>query len=403
MRILHSFLLYVLILLIPVQLGKHYFPDFSYISGVPIDYLAPTLYLTDLIALLMIFLNLRQVLAFFKNNILYGFIILLCINVVFSISQPAAIYKSIRILEMLSLFAVFKHAKLNMKYVLGLLAAGALFEISLAVAQVMQQSSLQGIFYFFGERNFTLSSPSIAKASINGVEMLRPYATFSHPNSLAGFYLLIYFFVFTFTPFRKYILLKNILLLLCSMLILISFSKIAIAVFLLLNIILLLNRRKIIGCNMCVFGRIFILIVLSAIFLSVQGDINSLEKRLLLADNAVSIFLSQPVVGVGVGNYLFAQALFPGKYPYFFLQPVHNIFLLFLAEGGLLLTLYTGYFLYKWLQIFIKHESFLYAFAIVVVTGMADHYWLTLQQNMLLLPVVFGIIVHGQTANRDVK
>ena len=46
--------------LLPSQLGKHYFFSFSYLSGIRVDYLAPTLYMTDIIAIILIGIFLLQ-------------------------------------------------------------------------------------------------------------------------------------------------------------------------------------------------------------------------------------------------------------------------------------------------------------------------------------------------------
>src|SRR3972149_3010131 len=46
---INKILFFFLILLLPTQLGKHFFIPLSYLSGVRVDYLAPTVYLTDLI------------------------------------------------------------------------------------------------------------------------------------------------------------------------------------------------------------------------------------------------------------------------------------------------------------------------------------------------------------------
>jgi hypothetical protein len=83
---LHSLLLYIFLLLLPAQLGKHFFPNFAFISGVPIDYLAPALFLTDIIAVLLICLNLKIVISFFKNKIALGFFLLIAINILFAMS-----------------------------------------------------------------------------------------------------------------------------------------------------------------------------------------------------------------------------------------------------------------------------------------------------------------------------
>jgi len=44
---------YLLILFFPTQLGKHFWPDFSIVSGIRIDYLSATLYITDVLLILL--------------------------------------------------------------------------------------------------------------------------------------------------------------------------------------------------------------------------------------------------------------------------------------------------------------------------------------------------------------
>src|SRR6266542_2212573 len=67
-------LVFLFLFLLPTQLGKHFFFDFSYISAVRIDYLAPTLFLTDIIALLLIVLNIKNIFFIFKNKYFLLFI-----------------------------------------------------------------------------------------------------------------------------------------------------------------------------------------------------------------------------------------------------------------------------------------------------------------------------------------
>jgi len=54
------FLFYLCLLLLPTQLGRHFFFDFSLISGIRSDYLAPTVYLTDIVIVLMIILEITH-------------------------------------------------------------------------------------------------------------------------------------------------------------------------------------------------------------------------------------------------------------------------------------------------------------------------------------------------------
>src|SRR5687768_10565446 len=46
-------LFFLTILFLPTQLGKHFWPDFSFVYSLPIDYLSPTLYFWDLLVILL--------------------------------------------------------------------------------------------------------------------------------------------------------------------------------------------------------------------------------------------------------------------------------------------------------------------------------------------------------------
>ena len=75
------------------------------------------------------------------------------------------------------------------------------------------------------------------------------------------------------------------------------------------------------------------------------------------------------------------------------LQPVHNIFLLVLAEGGLVGLLLFVTLFYKAFSssLYLKRNYLTIALIVIVVTGSVDHYWLTLQQNQLLFSIILGL------------
>jgi len=248
------------------------------------------------------------------------------------------------------------------------------------------------MFYYLGERALNLSTIGIAKGSLQGIEFLRPYGTFSHPNSLGGFYLLLYFFVIATPQFNKKVVLKYFLLFLCVGLIFLSFSKIAILTFLILNIVYLITSRFYTRCPFCFTARALILLVLAGIVLAAKTDIFTVDKRVDLIKNATAIITQHPLVGVGLGNYVIAQSSFSSKYLNFLNQPVHNIVLLWIAETGLIVSAYSIYLIMQILRKNIKNVQFIFLIAVILITGFFDHYWLTLEQNSLLIAVLFGII-----------
>jgi len=386
MKQFNNILLLLFIFFLPTQLGKHFFFDFSYLSGVRVDYLAPTLYLTDIIFFVLLIINYKIVFNVIKKNKFIFFLALLLINLFTSQSRIISLYQSVRLIELVCLFFIIKKNALPSKNVLFTVLFSGLTQLLLAIIQLINKHSVQGAFYFLGERYFSLSTPGIAKAALSGVEFLRPYGTFSHPNSMAGFYLLLYFFVLTNKKFSKFFFLKNLFLLVATVLIFISFSKTAIIVFIILNVpFLLLNNKR--WCRPCLIARGLIYLVTGSLFLMVQTDPLTLQKRQTLLKNAFSVIRHYPVFGTGYGSYLVAQNTIVAQSFNLMNQPVHNIFLLFFAEWGLV-GFGLIYLIFPWVKNISKKNALL--FLVIIITGLLDHYWLTLNQNFLLLAFVFG-------------
>jgi O-antigen ligase len=122
---------------------------------------------------------------------------------------------------------------------------------------------------------------------------------------------------------------------------------------------------------------------------------------------ALSLFQQYPL-GVGWNHYtLFldqatAVALQPWDY-----QPVHNVYLLALAETGILgfvvaivaivLVLKKMLLLHKTLstpELAFKKRVFTLIGLSVVLIGLFDHYWMSLEQGRLLLVLLWGMFAH---------
>ena len=200
---IQQFLFYCLILFIPTQFGRHFWPDFSFVKGVRIDYLSPTLYATDiLIFSLFIFwivsknkflisnfkFLIKSQFSNFKITIVV-FLVFLIVGISMSKSPQVGILGLIKLLEFIFLgFYVARNiSKLKLQNILLMFSIGIIFESFLAISQYINHGSLQGIFYFFGERFFNSNTAGIANASLGGELFLRPYGTFPHPNVLAGY------------------------------------------------------------------------------------------------------------------------------------------------------------------------------------------------------------------------
>jgi len=390
---------FLFLLFLPTQLGKHFFLPFSYISGVRIDYLAPTLFVTDILFFVLVFLYRENVRLRMLNKTTMLFVLLFFAHAMLSAHQILSLYKLFKLIEIYCVFCIFSSVKIPKKILFIPLFIGAGLELILSVLHLYKGASLQGVFYLLGERHITLSMAGIAKATLMGAEFLRPYATFSHPNSMGGFYALIFFFSFFFFS-KESMTKRTVMLFMSAAIVIMSFSKLALGTLVLLfSIHTLFYART--TCRLCVISR---LLCLGAVFLMIalaQTDSQSLYKRWELFQHSLDIVKSNFFFGVGLGHYFFLESQIPFRYSFFSLQPVHNIFMLFLSEVGIIIFTLISVPVVFFIRRNMKEKAFMFCILVVFLTGFFDHYWLTLQQNMLVVGVVFGLLTNTYFLQRD--
>lgn len=408
-------LFYLLTLFLPTQFGKHFITNFSFAKGIRIDYLSPTLYFTDILILIIFLFSIKKVLQILinkykKNFFLYLlFLLFLLVGIFSSKNYLAGLYVFIKFIEFsyLGVYAVINLKTLSKNVLATCFGLGIISESLLAIFQYLNQGSFQGIFYFFGERTFNGQTPGIANASINGALVLRPYATFSHPNVLAGYLNLavIFYLYFLKQPITK---IRLIVILIAAFGALVSLSRVGILIFLIsVGIFFCItifekykkgksNPRYFIYALMAGFFIAFVYFIFEnnslfvQRFLGLRLNDESVLQRGLLVKEALEMFFKNPVFGVGLGNFipnLGKTFLAPGQ-----LQPVHNIFLLILAETGFV-GLISFIFLFKKIISKTKNIYFLMVIISLIALGGFDHYLLTLQQGQLLFVLAVATIM----------
>lgn len=390
---LNNGFLFLLILFLPTQLGRHFFLSSSYFFGIRVDYLSPTIYFFDILSVIVFWLNFKYLFNFVKQKKVILFFLLLILNSIFSLFPLLSIYKTLKIFQWLAIFLIIKK-NLSFKkrgLILNAFLGGTTIELIISLGQFMAKKSIGGFFWFLGERTFSLSTPEIAKVNILGHEALRAYGTFSHPNSLAGFYLLLYFYYLTKNNKKNFSWPRFFLLLFCSFLILISFSKLAISLWFFGNFFYLSQKQ--IRCWLCFFAKIFTFSLPFLIFISTQTDPLSLKNRLLLFDEWWRVFKLKWILGTGLGAYVKAKELIKtASLPYYiFAQPVHNLHLLLLIEMGVIIFLIFFFLVYPWLKkIWLKNQ---WVFLMFFFSSLLDHYWWSLPQNFFLLSVITALVL----------
>ncbi len=391
----------LLVIFLPTQLGKHFWPDFSFVFGIRSDYLSPTLYFTDIIifAIILTYLisNGKKFLSF--TNIFY--LLPFAIGIFVAKNPHSFLYGFFKLTEFVVLgIIVAKKIKLNNK-IIQLFSLTVLFESILAIAQFINHGSLGSLLYFLGERNFTSLTPGVANASVNGQLILRPYATFSHPNVLAGFLvagMVILLMAISKTNKRSHKNYYLAVLVIGSIALFLTLSRTALFLWIVIlgieTIIKIKKRIKIFVGLVLILLAVLFLIPFSPRYFFLRLSQESFVQRYDLAENALKVFIDYPLFGVGLNNYLYYVPSFLNS-KVLLIQPPHNIYLLVLVQSGILgFAVFTKFLLNTFKQITkisrLNKRFFYYLFFSVLFLGFFDHYLITLQQGQILLTLVLA-------------
>lgn len=350
--------------------------------------------------------------SFLKNTKVLVFITCLLIPLIYAYSIPALYFGLLKVfvLTFLGLYIALEIKTKDLAVVFAILGTSALLESILAISQFVNQGSLNGVFYYFGERSYTASSLGIAVMDTASGLLVRPYATFPHPNVLA-------YFLFISSAFTSVLLFQQTntkrkigiftALGIIQITLLLTFSRVLIvcnAAFLLFMLLHMSGLKK---KRLAYFAAAALVLLFTAYLLmfslrflnfsNILPDILSRNELTPIALSAVNAF----PLGLGLHNFYYYQAGIQTQFSSVYLQPVHNIFLLLLAESGIICTLLFVYFLGLTLvKLYARAQKdkrltlnkVLLALLLVSITvGMFDHYLLTIQQGQLLFTILLGL------------
>lgn len=243
---LQKLVFFLILLFLPTQLGRHFWPKFAYVWGQRIDYLSPTIYLTDVLIAILFLSEVKKILRFLKENLaafLFSCFLVLLLSCFWIFFQGQdlglLLYKWIKLFEFL-FFILWIKDNVKIKEVLLPLSLTVLGEGLLAWGEFINQGSLG--FWILGERSFHPGTPGIALANWGGRLILRPYATFPHPNVLAG-YTLIVLILSLFLKWQPKFL-RVLTLILGTAIIIVCFSRVVWVAWLLVICSWLWRKRK---------------------------------------------------------------------------------------------------------------------------------------------------------------
>lgn len=370
------------------QLGKTIFIPSSFVLGLPIDYLAVKIYFVDVLAIIFLIFHLDILQVQFKR--VFSLFLIPALSAAVSIYRGAdpflVLFLLFEVYIVLSVFLVSIEVQIKKKLLIRVIGGVGVFLSLLALAQMTFQTSFQGIFYFLGERLHVPSMPGTALTTVGGHVFMRPYATFPHPNALAGYLgLLVIYVLVTERKISKGIV--GVLGIL-GLGIVGTFSR---AVILILAGTGLLAKKH----------KTLILVFVASALMATQfhGDSESLSKRIDGYRETVVLTGKTPVLGVGLGRHIPALAQASTTRIGVTGQPVHSAPLYLIHELGIPSSLALLYYCFRYFKL--RSPEYQYVLLFILLTGLFDHYWITSHQNSLLLAILLGQLIETQPIYND--
>jgi len=393
-------LFYVLVFLLPLNLGHHFLIKDAYLNGILIDYLIPTLYVQDILATLLVITNLDTL---YKNirkadKYLIWFLFTVFLSAVSSmyLYTSLASFARLFIYAMVMLTIKFRHGKKEyfnkIVYIFGI---SITLLSMLAIVQWRSQGSVFDNYLFFGEQPYTIATPGINVESFFGKARVPPYGTFRHPNIFGGILsIVLVWFLFKRNKSR----LMKIASVFGVITLFLTLSKFAwISFFLGVGFYFLLKKKPQHACRigLGIVGLSILLALLLPFFPEIPGlsEKPSYYRRADLLSSSYRLIGTDPYFGVGYGvSTAYIDRFLPSKHDIRFAQPPHNIFVLLLTEAGTLALLFFTLFLFNGLRKALRNPIIFISLIQIVFLGIFDHYFFTIHQPQLLMWLILGFI-----------
>ncbi len=414
---LQTWLFYLLVLLLPLNLGKHFIISEAFVKTYLVDYLVPVIWGTDLIVFLILVVwfisgGLKELPKEKYTKFVFLFLVSLLSSIAVSsrILPSAFVFVSLVLHALFALFVAAKvSAKIHFEKITSVLAVSVILLSVLALVQWQAQGSAFNNYLFFGEQPHNSSTENIALTSLFGSLRVPVYGTFRHPNVFGGFLAIVLLWIFSQLllgkkegreAWRNALYAVSLVAGLTAMIL--TFSQVAGAALILGALFLLLIKKA--GKPGVIFSIVVtLLIFLFGLFLPVFPKLGlfqdnpSIYRRANLQRSAYMMLKENTLFGVGLNNFTVrVEDYLPPSQILRFTQPTHNIFVLLLAEAGVF-----AFITFLALLIFVAVTLLEQPFGIpavlfvtilqIFIIGSLDHYLLTIQQTQLLFWLTVGL------------
>lgn len=415
-----QWLIYLLIFLIPWQTRWVY--ESRKLNGYFWEYGSSSLYVTEILIGFIMLLCIIYTVGLIKSKkqkpkqnlhawLLFFAIVTALVSNLFAALNPALAWLKISqiILAVALIFCILLIKPDRSKATLLLILAASVQSI-LAIQQfVTQQVYANKWLGMAAQSPENLGVPVVETV---GGRWLRAFGSLPHPNMLAGFLALSVILIVGMSALAKHPKWQKFLPLAFSlnfiglMTTLSRGAVISLAIGLVIFSFLAKNKqelsRKITKFSLLAL-IIFILFTISfpgLIGQRVSGQ-NRLEnisnhERLSQYETAWQIIKARPLTGVGLGNYTYASHLLKPALPAYAHPPVHNAYVLLIAELGLPAIMLLIFLIFIVIKCLIKkhRDSFKIMFCCagltLGMTALFDHYLFSLWFGILIVAVIIG-------------
>ncbi|MCR4314067.1 MAG: O-antigen ligase family protein [Candidatus Uhrbacteria bacterium] len=322
-------------------------------------------------------------------------------------------FQMIHLVSAAMFFSLLTDDRTDLRQVLSLFLLGLIVPVLFGWYQVLHGSSPASSLFGMGGKDATI--PGVAVVESQTSRLLRAYGTFPHPNVFGGY---VAFGIVALAWLSRFVRTRGQLVgawLASSLLgatLIVTFSRSAwlglfFAFFALIALLFWQRRlppRRAIPVMALGLASILSTIIVfhSQVFSrfdsSQRLEVISIEERASQYQTFGEVFFSSPIMGVGPSAYTFSlERLDPG-HPIWSYQPIHNIYLLILAELGLtgILALVYGIFMMNpFANASLREAGTLFGCTIGIllfVIGLFDHYLWTLWPGLALTAVALATL-----------
>ncbi len=402
---------YLFIGFLPFQIDSLVVSSEVYFSGFFNPYLSHFVYVSDVFLLFsLLFFAFSLLFKEFsiewkfdlKNRLNFAlliFVLTYFVSIFFSTDKLNSLFYGLRMLEFLIVYFLVLNKFVDKKKILIVFSTVMGLVAFVGILQYFFQESLG--LRFFGEPIISSKELGVAKVDLSSDKVLRSYGTFPHPNIFAAYLLMaIFSLIYLWKAMRSKRHLFGILILVCFLALILTFSRVALFGFI-VSCIYLVSSLK-----LKIKMKYVVSFVLGILFLLFSSGISKVfYERFLFNDEAIhervvylqtskKMFLENPF-GVGAGNFTMEMQNYDSEKlsPWEF-QPVHNVFLLILNEIGVFG--FTAFVFLVGSIFFAEKKRIFSALGIAfIVIALTDHFFISLYQGQALFFLYLGLLSEG--------